>query len=131
MRRADWEPALAAYVSATERDPHAYGVHDCALDAADAVRAMTGIDYAAEFRGRYRSAAGAVRALRDRGRGSLEATLDAKFQPVAIGFARRGDLALHEGAIGIVMGPFALFLVEGAAERVRVPRGLWEKAWAV
>lgn len=131
MRRGDWERALADYIAATEFEPHAWGSHDCALDAADAVQTMTGVDFAAEFRGRYRSAAGAVRALREHGLGTLEATLDAKFPEIARSFARRGDLAFHEGSLGIVVGPFALFLVECAASRIRVPRADWQKAWAV
>ncbi len=131
MRLPGWEAALVAYIAATEAEPHAWGTHDCALDAADAVLAQTGIDVAFEFRGKYRTAAGAERALRRFGAGTLEATIAAKFPDVATGFARRGDLALHDGALGIVMGPFALFLREGAAGRDRVARADWHRAWAV
>ena len=135
MRRGDWEAALVAYVAGTAEREHAWGLFDCALDAANAVEAMTGIDFAAPFRGRYSTAAGAARILRRFGKGTVEQTVDDLFPAIAPGFARRGDLVLHEGAIGVVMGGFALVLVENASDagatRVRVPRHQWQKAWAV
>lgn len=138
MRRSDWERALAAYIAECETRPYAWGEHDCALFAAGAVLAMTGDDPVPEFRGRYTTAAGSARALKRFGAGTLEATLDAKFEQRPIAFARRGDLAFHDGSVGVVMGPFALFvggIVDEAeheqAGLIRVPRADWQKAWSV
>lgn len=132
VRLATWEDALVAHVLQSEQLGHVWGRSDCALDAADAVLAMTGVDLAAAFRGRYRSRLGARRALARHGASALDATLDQLLgPPIATGFARRGDLAWHEGSVGIVMGGFALFRVEGQPGRVRVPRADWQKAWAV
>lgn len=132
-RRGDWEAALAHYLAQCEGKPYAYGSHDCALFAAGAVMAMTGTDIAAEFRGKYRSQAGSVRALRTIGAGTLEATIDAKLEPVAVGFAQRGDLVLHEGAVGVSAGRFAVFVgdMDEAPKLIRVPRAAWQKAWRV
>jgi hypothetical protein len=41
-----------------------WGVHDCALFAADGVLAMTGVDIAADFRGKYSDEAGAMDAIK-------------------------------------------------------------------
>lgn len=150
LRTGDWEQALAAYFAACERKPYAWGEHDCVLFAAGAVLAVTGEDPAAAIRGRYRSKAGAARLLRELGAGTLEATLDSLFPERPVAFARRGDLALHDGAIGVVSGRFALFVGafvasdpstptgspgdgEGPEEPqlLRVARADWQKVWAV
>lgn len=136
-RRGDWERALAAYIAECEARPYAWGEHDCAMFAAGAVIAMTGADPVPEFRGRYSTAAGSIRALKRYGAGTLEATMDAKFAECPVGFARRGDLAWHEGSVGVVAGPFALFvgaIDDGETEQaglIRVPRAAWQKAWRV
>ena len=45
--------------------PFAWGVNDCALFAADAVLAITGVDIAAEFREKYSTEAEAFALIRD------------------------------------------------------------------
>jgi hypothetical protein len=40
--------------------PFAWGTHDCALFAADAIFAFTGVDIASEFRAKYNDQAGSV-----------------------------------------------------------------------
>lgn len=131
-RKGDWQTALSAYIAECEGRPFAWGSHDCAMFAAGAVLAMTGTDIAAEFRGRYSTEAGSVRALKRYGHGTLEATLDAKLPAVPIGFARRGDLVMRDEAVGVAMGPFALFAgeAEGRPALVRVPRSEWRNAWS-
>jgi hypothetical protein len=42
-----------------------WGQHDCALFAADGVRAITGVDIAAAFRGRYDDEASALAAIKE------------------------------------------------------------------
>lgn len=63
IRFPGWDVRLAELLEARVATPLVWGRHDCALLAADAVLATTGVDPAAELRGRYRSAAGAHRAL--------------------------------------------------------------------
>jgi hypothetical protein len=50
--------------------PFVWGGNDCCLFPADAILAMTGVDIAAEFRGRYTTAIGAKRAIRSVARGA-------------------------------------------------------------
>jgi hypothetical protein len=57
MRVENWHSKLLAYIDQQERKPFAYGVNDCLLMTAGAVEAITGIDHAADYRGRYSSLA--------------------------------------------------------------------------
>jgi hypothetical protein len=134
MRRPDWEDRLNAYLADHADAVFKYGTCDCALFAAGAVIAMTDADPAAAFRGRYRSHAGSVRALRRFGAGTLEATMDAVLTPLAApAFALRGDVVMAEGSLGICIGGTALFVGEedGAPGLVRIGRAEWTRAWAV
>jgi hypothetical protein len=138
VRLAAWEPRLHAYLDGVATKPFEYGSHDCALHAANAVLAMTGDDFGAPFRGRYKSAAGAVRALRDFGAGDLPKTLTAALgEPVHPAFAGRGDIVMANGSAGVCMGDFAWFVGENAAGEpgadglIKHARSLWSAAWTV
>lgn len=137
-RLLDWEARLAAYLSEVADLPMAWGRHDCALHAANAIRAVTGEDHAAPYRGRYQTELGAARALRRQGFASVEAQFDALFPAIVPAFAQRGDIVLRGDAVGVCIGAEALFVGEealaGAAPRdglVRFPRAEWAKAWAI
>lgn len=75
VRRPDWRARLADLVVARRFLPMQWGQRDCCLFAADAVNAITGIDFAEGLRG-YSSAKGAVRALRRAGFSSVIAYVD-------------------------------------------------------
>lgn len=128
MRLSDWDTRLAEYIASKRHEPFAYGKNDCCYFCFGAVIAATGEDRMAEFRGKYRTLAGSLRALRDIGAGDLESTMNAKFDPMPVSHARRGDIVLFDGSIGIVAGSFAWFVSDDGLERV--PREYWEKAWA-
>ena len=107
-RLPDWRGRLSACIDASLQRPFEWGVHDCALFAADAVLAMTGTDVAVGWRGRYRSAAGAKRILRKTGyldHGSMAGTLLGEIPPA---LAVVGGVAVVEGpdgpALGVVLG---------------------------
>ncbi|WP_298810631.1 hypothetical protein [uncultured Sphingomonas sp.] len=134
-RLPDWEARLAAYLEPLRLRAFAWGEHDCCLFTAGAVLAMTGVDPMPEFRGRYTTPIGAGRALRRYGAGTLDATLDTKFAPIAPALAQRGDIVMTDGLLGIAWGPF-LFGVGSEGEReglVRVDRASWVDplAWRV
>ena len=133
MRRADWEARLHDYLAALSGAVFDWGTLDCALFAAGAVEAMTGSDPAASYRGHYSTAGGATRALKRYGAGTLEATIDAGFAPRPIGFARRGDLVMVDGMVGVCIGADAVFIGEqdGEAGLVRFARPSWSKCWSV
>lgn len=110
-RLPDWRPRLQAWLTEVRQRPFAYGDHDCALFAAGAVQAMTGVDLAAVYRGRYTSLEGGLKLAR----GGHLALLRQNFDPVAPSLAQVGDIAL----IGEVGFP-ALGIFEG--DRVFVVR---------
>lgn len=134
-RKPDWEARLAAYLEPLRLRPFEWGEHDCCLFAAGAVLAMTDIDPMPEFRGRYTTAQGAARALMKIGAGTLEATVDGKFEAVPASLAQRGDIVMSDGLLGICFGAF-MFAVgsEGAREGlIRIERATWvePRAWRV
>lgn len=129
MRISTWEDALVNYIIIKRDEPFEYGVNDCCLFAAGAVEAITGEDPMSEFRGKYDSLKTSLKAIKDIGAGTLEATLDSKFPEVSIGYAQRGDLAFFDDSIGVVMGGFAYFVSDDGLERI--PRDMWNKCWSV
>jgi hypothetical protein len=130
-RRADWTARLNAAIAAAEHEPFGWGVHDCALFAADVVCAMTGFDYAAPYRGKYHSAPGAARILARNG--GLAGILDTLFDEVSPAKAQRGDVVLWESETGPALGVVTGFTAAAAGPtgRVAVPMRLWLRAWRV
>lgn len=108
-RFPDWQQRLTAYLHGIARLPLEYGRHDCALFAAGAVLAMTGVDFAADWRGRYTTRRGGLRIMRRSGYHDHVAFVRATFPPVAVAMALPGDLAVLDGAdgpsLGVVQGP--------------------------
>lgn len=129
MRISTWEEALSNYIATKRHEPFDYGVNDCCLFAAGAVEAITGEDPMSEFRGKYDSLKGSIKALKDIGAGTLEATMDNKFPEVEIGHAQRGDLAFFNDSVGVVVGGFAYFVSDDGLERIN--RSFWDKCWGV
>ena len=131
-RHPKWEQRLTTLVEKMRRRPYAFGQHDCILFPLNAVKAVTGHDAGRGHRGKYKSAASAVRYLKSLGFDSPEAALDSILDEKPIGFAQRGDIILAaDGIPAVCMGDFALSVGEGDAGLVRVPREQWVKAWAV
>lgn len=103
MRHPDWPERLAEFVRARRKTPFEWGRHDCALFAADAVQAITGVDPAAEYRG-YSDEREALRIIKDAG--GMRGLVPLPEKPV--GMAQRGDavIALIEGreTFGVCVG---------------------------
>lgn len=129
IRKTTWEEELSDYIASKRDEPFQYGVNDCCMFAAGAVEAMTGENPMEEFVGSYKTIAGSVRALKTIGEGTLEATIDGKFDEVEIGRAQRGDLAFFDGSVGVVLGGFAYFVTDEGLERIS--RDYWDKCWRV
>ena len=92
-RLKDWEQRLYQFVEGRRLRPFHWGKHDCALFAADAVREMTGVDLAADYRGQYRTAR-VARAYGDLADRVDRTGLPRKSNP---GFVARGDVVLMSG----------------------------------
>ena len=100
---------LIEYVSKAARTPFEWGTHDCALFAAGAVKAQTGKDPARGLRGRYSTAAGAMKHLRKLGYDRIEDLAAERLEEISPAFAQVGDLAVLDGdgeigALGVVQG---------------------------
>lgn len=119
-RTRGWQGRLVAYLASSATTPFAPGVHDCALFAAGAVAAMTGIDPAAAYRGRYTTERGGWRVLRRDGFADHIALAAAHLRTRGEDErARPGDLAV----IPTVTGP-ALGVVQGQMAYALGPDGL-------
>lgn len=97
MRYEDWPSRLNAIICEALDRPFAYGEHDCSLFAADVVLALTGVDPAQQFRGKYRTEQAAYRLLARSGGLAAVAQSVARehgFEPVLPTLAQRGDVVL-------------------------------------
>ncbi len=144
-RRRDFAERLLVALDECRDRPFAWGRNDCALLACGLVEAATGVDYAAPFRGRYRPAAGAARALRRflgpaspklRRAGLLEAvaekiTRDSGLEEVPPLMAQRGDFVLvdetESPALGVCLGSH--IVAAGPMGTVLRPLAAARRAW--
>lgn len=93
-RVPDWRARFAAEMDQIRRSPFAWGGHDCLTGLALAsVRAMTGQDLRATC-GRYKTAAGAYRAIRKAGFDNLGDLVASVFEEIHPSRAHVGDLGL-------------------------------------
>ena len=88
----DWPFALSALVARRLQTPCEWGSHDCCLWAADAVLALTGVDYASAERGAYTDAATGMAVLT--AAGGLLSVADRAGPRIGVAFAREGDIGL-------------------------------------
>lgn len=114
-RRPDWRAQLRVYVESVRGLAFVWGQMDCALFVAGAVEAMTGIDHTDGLRGKYDTAASALRTVRMLGYIDHVDMARAKFDEIkdrgrpAPHLAQVGDIAVIPtpagAALGIVQGP--------------------------
>lgn len=110
IRLPAWRSRLSACVEGALHRPFEWGRQDCALFAADVVQAMTGVDPAREWRGRYSTRIGAARILRKIIGANGETGLAGKYFPeIAPVLAADGDVAVvdQDGrrVLGVILGP--------------------------
>jgi hypothetical protein len=122
-------------------DRFVYGSWDCCLFVCDAIREMTGVDPAQDFRGKYQSRKQAYALIKDSsGAGSVQAitaAITAKFDmpEIPVRRAQYGDIVLIERPSDYSLGLIALNWSEIIACRARglsrVPLNLALRAWRV
>ncbi len=122
--------------------PFEWGKHDCALFAADGVEAITGVDIAADFRGKYFDEAGAMALIQSVTGGATVADAAAwcaekhglKEWPKPL-FAQRGDLVVFQAPTGdLVAGLVHLaghIVAVGESGLYRFPISKTLRAWHV
>ena len=133
MRLHDWPERLSAAIAAAAGTPFDYGQHDCCLFAADCVLAVTGVDLAADWRGRYGTEASGLKLAKVRSVAQLAGRYFQEVEPV---FAHRGDLAVAPlGRRGRLARVPLLFVVDGPLLRTygaaAIPRVHATRAWRV
>lgn len=110
QRKPNWPTLLNLFLFSRRESPFIWGQNDCALFACDAILALTGVDTAAPFRGRYHTEIGAAKAMRRFAGGGLREVTDRitalwnmSCRPSLL-LAQRGDLVLLHSAIGEGLG---------------------------
>ena len=147
VRIDNWPSLLEQELQARFARPFVWGENDCCIFAASLVEAMTGVDLAAKWRGRYTKALGAGRFLKkEGGLEGLMQKLAAKHAMEALPsvlYARRGDVVLMdvpttvatngESAGGPALGICVGARVAAAGENgvVFVPLEQARRAWRV
>jgi hypothetical protein len=132
LTKADTARArLDALVAQRMVAPFVWGVQDCCLWAADCVQAMTGTDHAADVRGTYSTAAGALRVLQQLGGiEAMGARAGAPIPPLAAGVGDVGLIVLEDRSLlAVCMG--AVWLAPAAQGLAARPLGGVLRAWRV
>jgi hypothetical protein len=126
-----WLERLDEAIETYRSTPFAWGVHDCAMWTARCISLTTGVDLAAEFRGKYRSYMSARQLTRQHG--GLLGIVDGLLTRCPVPCAMRGDVAATRtdqgSAIGIVAGADVVFPGPRGLVFVELPR--CTQAWAV
>ncbi len=134
MNRVEhWPQILSDFIESADR-PFCWGSWDCGLLAADCVLAMTGVDIAAEFRGRYTTARGARRVMRgDMAEMMARVSKTYGMPEINPAMAQRGDMVMVDtplgDALGICVG--ARVACTGPDGLVYVPSSTARCAWKV
>lgn len=102
--RERYRAAILAAAARAARVPLRYGKDDCVLFVADIDRAVSGVDPAAAFRGRYRTLRGAKRMLGRRGLAGAAAAAARRlgWRRIAPAEAQAGDRAIADTPDGPV-----------------------------
>jgi len=137
QRLPDWRLRLGQIIESARELEFEWGIFDCALHVSNCVRAMTGVDPAANYRDTYFDEAGAAQIYGTSFADFIASQAAALgLQEVPVTFARRGDVVLvdnntAQGCVGVVsMDPR---FVSCAADTglVLVPIVRWKRAWQV
>lgn len=105
--------------------PFEWGAWDCFAFVTEAA----GVDVSHLPPRTYTTRIGAARYIKRQGFDSLAELMDSLMPERPVGFARRGDVLLKEGCLGICKGHYGVFLsCEG--EWSRVSTFECERAWA-
>lgn len=104
-RLPDWRSRLFAYVDEVKLMPYDEAKHNCGLFPAGAVKAITGVDYAAPYR-KLKTLPGQLRRMRREGFANHVELAASLFQEIHPSQARMGDLAAFKADddIGVALG---------------------------
>lgn len=139
MRYPDWQSRFSAVLKEYRQSPFVWGEHDCCLFAADMIRAMTGLDPAESFRGRYTTAIEAFVVIEQSGADSFVELVSQVceqhgFPDIDPAFAQRGDIGITNGPpfgdnLGVCIGQKFAFL--GESQMLYKDHAAISKSWRV
>jgi hypothetical protein len=95
MRDLNWTIKLSEYITSCRKKPFVFGEFDCCLFASDGIKAITGNDFAIDFKKTgYKTALGAAKAVQPYG--SLEGLVTHFLGPPMENkaFVQRGDVVI-------------------------------------
>lgn len=130
MKPEGWEKRLFECIEAKRKLPFAWGDHDCSIFVMDCVDAQLNTQYAAQWRGRYKTRVGAYRVLKKEG-GYATIAMGYGFKKKPTSQASRGDLAYIGGAtaMGVVVGD--RIIATGETSLVSLPIDVALYVWEV
>jgi len=110
QRKHSWQSELHNFIANAVTHAFVWGEHDCCLLIADAINALTGVDLAEPYRGKYDDAHSAVKLISDTcgGRSAIDlwsyvAAQHGIEQLPSVLFAQRGDVvSLADDTLGFV-----------------------------
>lgn len=105
-RLSNWQSHLTRYLSGVAKKPFEEGTHDCFLFSADAALALTGVDLAEGWRGRYLTTRAGLRQMRQAGYCDHVDYAAKKLLETPPSLARAGDWATLATADGPALGVF-------------------------
>jgi len=116
-----WDRALEDLATAHVSIIPEWGVSDCLMTAADAIKAVIGEDPLAKFRGKYKTEAGAARKMRANGCENVKDVFEnyLQLEPVNRFVARRGDVGVM-----LINGEYAAGFISGTGFAVKQTNGL-------
>ena len=144
-RKSDWPELLAKGVAEASHRSFEFGAHDCCMFTSSLVLAFSGTDLAAKLRG-YKSRAGAIKTLKEKGSGTLLRTMGKVMadhgcqRATHVGLLKRGHVCMakvsmpesvdesgvEEWAVGVCLGETAVFASDGV---IQIPMKEVRRGW--
>lgn len=118
MKRETWKADLRSYLAAQADTPFRLGFYDCGAFAGGAIEAMTGENPHAAVAGKYKTMAGALRALKRLGHEDHIAYAASVMDEIDPLYAQFGDIAVVDSPEGPALG-----VVVGSHIEIRTPEG--------
>lgn len=113
MRKENWAKELSSTLETWQNMPFIWGETDCFHFAMACINNMTGRTIAAEINCTYSTFRGSLKQLKKEFQvNGLAEFASSLFAHIPLVQARRGDLVLYQGALGICLGRKSAFMTE-------------------
>lgn len=130
-RLSNWEDSWTQFMGPLRKEPFEWGVNDCVLAVGRNVEALTGWDFYSPHVGKYSSAKEAQSYLVANGFSTIVDLVEHYLPEASISHAKRGDVLMFQGSLGIHMGNHAVFFDAAIEQLVKVDWFDATAAWKV